>query len=73
MPAEILTFLFAGFGLGSAVLAARSVPSAPSALVRRRPLVWGAALLVSGFAIMALAAWSTHEDVHYDDRPLPRS
>ncbi|MEU7886583.1 hypothetical protein AB0B54_13860 [Microbispora bryophytorum] len=70
MALEILTFLFAGFGLGSMVLAARSVPSVPSApgaLVRRRPPVWGSALLVGGCVIMALAAWSTHEDVHYDD------
>lgn len=67
MALEILTFLFAVFGLGSMVLAARSVPSAPGALVRRRCLVWGSALLVGGCVIMALAAWSTHEDVHYDD------
>ncbi|GIH66272.1 hypothetical protein [Microbispora siamensis] len=67
MAAEILTFLFAGFGLGAVVLAARSVPSVPGALVRRRPLIWGSALLVSGCLIMALAAWSTHEDGHYDD------
>ncbi|GAB3136340.1 hypothetical protein [Microbispora hainanensis] len=67
MALEILTYLFAGSGLGSMVLAARSVPSAPGALVRRRPLAWGSALLVGGCAVMALAAWSTHEDVHYDD------
>ncbi|MEU8171833.1 hypothetical protein AB0C14_03065 [Microbispora hainanensis] len=67
MALEILTYLFAGCGLGSMVLAARAVPSVPGALVRRRPLVWGSALLVGGCATMALAAWSTREDVHYDD------
>lgn len=35
--------------------------------VPRLHLVWGAALSMIGIGVMAFAAWSTHEDQHYDD------
>ncbi|WP_344844638.1 hypothetical protein [Nonomuraea dietziae] len=46
---------------GVVVLATRA------ARARGRQLHWGAILAVVGLAVLALTAWSTHEDVHYDD------
>ncbi|HUR08458.1 MAG TPA: hypothetical protein VM347_38375, partial [Nonomuraea sp.] len=31
------------------------------------PLVWGTVVAAVGVAVMALTAWSTQEDKHYDD------
>ncbi|WP_432920738.1 hypothetical protein ACQPZZ_21020 [Microbispora sp. CA-135349] len=64
MAAEIVAFLvilsvFAAFGLGSVVLAARSAPWDRRTLVRRRPAVWvalGGALAATGHAAGARAA-----------------
>ncbi|MEZ0073486.1 hypothetical protein [Planotetraspora sp. GP83] len=47
--------------------ATRSAPAGLHARVSRRHLVWGSALSTIGIVVMALTAWSTHEDQHYDD------
>ncbi|MEO3890573.1 hypothetical protein [Nonomuraea sp. B5E05] len=49
---------------GSVVFASES---ARRAHVRSRLLLWGAALAFAGLLVMALIAWSTREDEHYDD------
>lgn len=41
--------------------------SAQRAHLRSRFLLWGAALAVVGLLVMAVIAWATHEDEHYDD------
>lgn len=52
---------------GSVVFAARSAPCSRHTRVRRRHLVWGSTLSMTGIVVMALTAWSTHKDQHYDD------
>ncbi len=49
---------------GSVLWAARTARLGRT--VRAR-LLWGAALAIIGLGVMALCAWSTREDVHYDD------
>ncbi|MET8160778.1 hypothetical protein ABZT47_30850 [Sphaerisporangium sp. NPDC005289] len=52
---------------GSIVLAAQSAPPGRHTRVDRSYLLWGAALSAAGGTVMALGAWSTHEDTIYDD------
>ncbi|MBG0816231.1 hypothetical protein [Planomonospora sp. ID82291] len=52
---------------GSVVFAARSAPAGRHDPVPGHHLLRGAALSAAGVAVMALTAWLTHEDEHYDD------
>ncbi|MEV0351610.1 hypothetical protein AB0H88_38060 [Nonomuraea sp. NPDC050680] len=63
----VMLAIIAALVCGSAVLAAQSAPSGRHTRVARPYLVWGSALSLIGIVMMALAAWSTHEDQHYDD------
>ncbi|NAS21278.1 hypothetical protein GT755_06210 [Herbidospora sp. NEAU-GS84] len=57
----------ATFVCGAVIFAARSAPRDRHAHVGRNRLVVGAILSAFGLVAMALIAWSTHEDQHYDD------
>ncbi|MEU9891777.1 hypothetical protein [Sphaerisporangium sp. NPDC051011] len=65
--AEMILGILAACVIGSVGFTARSVPEGRRPGVRRRHLAWGLVLSVIGFLVMALTAWSTHEDQHYDD------
>ncbi|MEO3794860.1 hypothetical protein ABGB14_32005 [Nonomuraea sp. B10E15] len=67
MGLVILYVVFAipvALACGSVVFAAES---ARRTHVKSRLLAWGAALAFAGLFVMALVAWSTREDKHYDD------
>ncbi|MGW0592702.1 hypothetical protein [Streptosporangium sp. NPDC002607] len=55
------------FALGSIGFAARSAPDGRHTRVQLLHLVYGSILSMIGIMVMALTAWSTHEDQHYDD------
>ncbi|GGK90333.1 hypothetical protein Sme01_53530 [Sphaerisporangium melleum] len=55
------------FLCGSVGLAAVSAPVRTRDRMSARFLIWGAALVATGAAATGLTAWSTSEDMHYDD------
>ncbi|MEU1393501.1 MULTISPECIES: hypothetical protein [unclassified Nonomuraea] len=52
---------------GATVFAAETAPRGRHGRMRSGHLVAGACVASAGLTLMALVAWSTHEDVHYDD------
>ncbi|MEU4228633.1 hypothetical protein AB0F17_30435 [Nonomuraea sp. NPDC026600] len=52
---------------GSIFFAALSAPREQRNRMSLYPLVWGAVVATFGIAVMALTAWSTQADKHYDD------
>ncbi|MEV3984160.1 hypothetical protein [Nonomuraea sp. NPDC049758] len=52
---------------GATVFAAETAPRGRHGRMHSGHLVAGAWVAAAGLALMALVAWSTHEDVHYDD------
>ncbi|QFY06360.1 hypothetical protein GBF35_06405 [Nonomuraea phyllanthi] len=71
---SLLTVLSVAVGVptavacGSMVFAARSARRTRQGRLRTSHLTAGAVLSAGGLAVLALTAWSTHEDQHYDDR-----
>ncbi|MFF0866050.1 hypothetical protein ACFYUV_30155 [Nonomuraea sp. NPDC003560] len=56
---------------GATVFAAETAPRGRQGRMHSGHLVAGAWVAAAGLTMMALVAWSTHEDVHYDDSLFP--
>ncbi|MFF4192585.1 hypothetical protein [Nonomuraea sp. NPDC001831] len=72
-----LIFLLALIGVlvmlacGATIFAAETAPRGRHGRMHSGHLVAGAWVAAAGLTVMALVAWSTHEDVHYDDSLFP--
>lgn len=55
------------FALGAIIFASRSARRRRQGHMNTPPLIWGAVATIVGMAVLALIAWSTREDIHYDD------
>ncbi|MEV0351311.1 hypothetical protein AB0H88_36515 [Nonomuraea sp. NPDC050680] len=67
MLIEVIFGIPAAFACGAIIFAAKSAPRGRHGHMSVRPLIWGAAVASVGMTALALIAWSTREDTHYDD------
>ncbi|WP_405150399.1 hypothetical protein OG589_17555 [Sphaerisporangium sp. NBC_01403] len=63
----VLLSICAAWVCGSVLLATHTSPRGRYDHMRGHDLILGASLSTAGIVVMALTAWSTHEDQHYDD------